>query len=53
MSRYYVKCEMDGFINWSRPYSSFGMAVIEAERLDVANPDCGPHTVTAEQWRPE
>jgi hypothetical protein len=50
--RYFVKCDIDGFINWSRPYEQFARALYEAQRLDLEAPGCGPHTVTAEQWVP-
>ena len=51
--RYFVKCNVDGFIDWSKPYGQFARALIEAERLDTERHWCGPHTVTAEEWSPE
>ena len=42
---YYVRCGVDGWVNTGRPYTRFGAALAEANRLDRTE-SCGPHTVT-------
>ena len=51
--RYFVRCSVDGFIDWSKPYGQFARALMEADRLDADYALCGPHSVTAEEWAPE
>ena len=51
--RYFLRCHVDGFIDFAHPFERFADALEEANRLDKDLALCGPHTVTAEEWAPE
>lgn len=47
--QYFIRCEADGFINWSRSYPTFSTALDIAQGLDEWE-KCGPHTVYIQDW---
>jgi hypothetical protein len=47
--QYFVKCALDGFIDWSHPFGTFATALERAQFMDFYE-RCGPHSVVIQDW---